>query len=220
MRAVIFDLDQTLLDREKSLLDFLTWQCEGMLKPYIEDQVAFISRFMELDANGTVWKDKVYSALIDEFDLEEWSSSELLAVYESCFCGFSVPRLGVLEALNAISSDYKLGLISNGMSPFQERNFKGLGVASMFDSVIVSAAVNLRKPDPAIFHLACAELKVNPDEAVYVGDNPIADIEGARDAGLRTIFIPSTTYPHCEAADASCVDMCQLPQILNEIGDV
>jgi len=134
MRAVIFDLDQTLLDREKSLLDFLTWQCEGMLKPYIEDQV---------------------------------------------------------------SSDYKLGLISNGMSPFQERNFKGLGVASMFDSVIVSAAVNLRKPDPAIFHLACAELKVNPDEAVYVGDNPIADIEGARDAGLRTIFIPSTTYPHC-----------------------
>ena len=177
MRAVIFDLDQTLLDRERSLHDFLTWQCKGMLRPYIEDQAAFISRFVELDDNGAVWKDKVYSALIGEFHLEEWSCAELLSVYESCFCAFSAPRPGVLEALSAISTRYKLGLISNGMTPFQERNFRGLGIASMFDSVIVSAAVNLRKPEAAIFHLACSELGVRPDEAVYVGDNPTADVE-------------------------------------------
>ena len=125
MRAVIFDLDQTLLDRERSLLDFLSWQCDGMLRPYIDDQAAFIARFVELDANGTVGKDKVYSMLIDEFHLEGWSCAELLSVYESCFCGFSVPRPGALEALNALSTRYKLGLISNGMTPFQERNFRG-----------------------------------------------------------------------------------------------
>lgn len=220
MRAVIFDLDQTLLDREKSLLDFLAWQCEGMLRPYLDDQAAFISRFVELDANGTVWKDKVYSGLIAEFHLEAWSCAELLSVYESCFCAFSVPRPGVLEALDSISSRYKLGLISNGMTPFQERNFRGLGIASMFGSVIVSAAVNLRKPDPAIFHLACSELGVRPDEAVYVGDNPIADIEGARNAGLRTIFIPSAAHPVCAAADAFCDDMRRLPEILDLIGEI
>ncbi len=87
----------------------------------------------------------------------------------------------------------------------------------MFSSVIVSAAVNLRKPDSAIFHLACSELGVRPDEAVYVGDNPVADIEGARDAGLRTIFIPSVAHPHCVAADATCSDMSQLPGIISEI---
>ncbi len=217
MRAVIFDLDQTLLDREKSLLDFLAWQCEGMLRPYLDDQAAFVSRFMELDANGAVWKDKVYSALIDEFQIEGWSCAELLAVYESCFCAFAVPRSGVLEALNAISPHYKLGIISNGMTPFQERNFRGLEIASMFRSVIVSAAVNLRKPDAAIFHLACCELGVRPGEAVYVGDNPVTDVEGARDAGLRTIFIPSKTHPICTAADASCDEMSRLPQILNTI---
>ncbi|MEZ5329812.1 MAG: hypothetical protein R3F19_32590 [Verrucomicrobiales bacterium] len=104
MRAVIFDLDQTLLDRERSLLNFLAWQCEGMLKPYIDDPAAFISRFVELDANGTVWKDKVYSELIGEFHLEGWwSCPELLSVYESCFCAFSVPKAGVLDALATIS---------------------------------------------------------------------------------------------------------------------
>jgi putative hydrolase of the HAD superfamily len=190
-----------------------------MLKPYIEDQAAFISRFVELDANGTVWKDNVYSSLIDEFYLEAWSCEELLSVYESCFCAFSVPRPGVLEALDTLSTRYKIGLISNGMTPFQERNFRGLGIASMFGSVIVSAAVNMRKPDSAIFHLACSELGVRPEESVYVGDNPIVDIGGARDAGLRTIFVPSSAHPHCGAADATCHDMIQLPRIIEEIGE-
>lgn len=190
-----------------------------MLRPYIEDQAAFISRFVELDANGTVWKDEVYSALIAEFQIEGWSTSELLFVYESCFCAFSVPGPGVLEALEDLSTRYKLGLISNGMSPFQERNFRNLGVSSMFGSVVVSAAVDLRKPDSAIFHLACSELQVHPSEAFYVGDNPVADIEGARDAGLRTIFVPSPAHPHCAAADATCNDMRTLPRILNEIGE-
>ncbi|MFT5123252.1 MAG: putative hydrolase of the HAD superfamily [Candidatus Omnitrophota bacterium] len=143
----------------------------------------------------------MYAALIREFQIEGWSCAELLAIYESCFCAYSVPKPGILDALTEISTRYKLGLISNGMSPFQERNFRGLGVASIFESVTVSAAVNLRKPDPAIFHLACSELDVLPSEAFYVGDNPIADIEGARDAGLRTIFIPSSAHPHCAAAD-------------------
>jgi len=219
IRAVIFDLDQTLLDRSSSLSAFLRWQTEGMLKPDLKNPAGFISRFLELDANGTVWKDKVYSTLIDEFNLEGWSCSELLSVYEYCFCAFSIPKPGVPEALNTIGKHYKLGLISNGMTPFQERNFRTLGIASMFGSVIVSAAVNLRKPDPAIFHLACSELSVTPNEAVYVGDNPVADIEGAKDSGLRTIFIPSAVYPHCMSADESCNDMSHLPQILNKIGE-
>ena len=50
-RAVIFDLDQTLLDRTTSLLEFLRWQTEGMLKPDLKSPSDFISRFVELDNN-------------------------------------------------------------------------------------------------------------------------------------------------------------------------
>lgn len=106
--------------------------------------------------------------------------------------------------MEGFSTRYTRGMISNGMSPFQERNFRSLGVASLFGSVIVSAAVNLRKPDSVIFHLACSELGVRPDEAFYVGDNPRADIEEARDAGLRTVFIPSVAHPWYLAANATC----------------
>ena len=188
-----------------------------MLKPHLDDYAAFTTRFIELDANGSVWKDKVYAELIEEFQIHGWTCSELLAVYESCFCAFSVPASGALLALDAISPRYKLGLISNGMSPFQERNFRGLGIESLFNSVIVSAAVNLRKPDARIFHLACSQLGVDPAEAVYVGDNPIADIAGARDAGLLTIFIPSSLHPDCAAADACCNNLAELPQIIKRM---
>lgn len=47
VRGVIFELDQTLLDREKSLLNFLTWQCVGMLKPHLEDHAAMLDYFIE-----------------------------------------------------------------------------------------------------------------------------------------------------------------------------
>ena len=217
MQAIIFDLDQTLLDREGSLLRFLAWQCDGMLGPYLDDKAAFISRFVALDDNGKVWKDEVYRALLEEFPLGDWLGDELLSVYELCFCAFAIPKPGVLDAVKELAESYKLGLISNGKTPFQERNFRGLGIASYFESVIVSAAVDLRKPDPAIFHLGCGELGVLPEEAVYVGDNPEADIRGARDAGLKTVFVPSSKYPECLLADATCSDMNLLVATIQQV---
>lgn len=219
MRAVLFDLDQTLLDREQSLLDFVRWQCRGMLRPYVDDENRFVARFIELDANGTVWKDKVYEALVEEFQIREWSGQELLSIYENCFCGFSVARAGIRNAVEDLSRDHRIGLISNGMSPFQERNFRGLGLSSFFQSVIISQAVNLRKPDARIFQRGCDELGVVPSEAVYVGDNPISDIEGAKDAGLRTVFIPTVLYPECAVADAVCGDMSDLPAMVRSLAN-
>lgn len=218
MKAVLFDLDQTLLDRSRSLQKFLEWQCRGMLRPYLSDQDAFIQRFLALDANGTVWKDRVYATLIAEFALNSWSATELLSVYENCFGGFCLPMAGAPEAVNQIASVARLGLISNGKSPFQERNFRALGFHSLFDSIIISEAVALRKPDARIFQLGCGELGVAPSETVFVGDNPIADIEGAKAAGLRTVFIPSELHPQCDAADQSCAELSLLPEIIRNFG--
>ncbi|MCB1231520.1 MAG: HAD family hydrolase [Verrucomicrobiae bacterium] len=217
VRAVIFDLDQTLLDRSASLLEFLRWQSEGMLRSDLENPADFVSRFLELDDNGRVWKDEVYRRLIEEFDIGRWRMEELLAVYESCFCGFCVSRTGVEQAIQELAANYRLGLISNGKTPFQERNFRALGYAEVFDSILVSEAVGLRKPDARIFRLGCSELEVAPDEAVYVGDNPIADIKGAREAGLRTIFVPVDSDTVCEEADATCNEMGALPDLISKL---
>ena len=188
IKAVIFDLDQALLDRTTSLQKFLNWQIDalGLIDTNLKSD--FIQRFIEIDANGTVWKDQVYQQLIDEFGITQYTVSELLQIYIQDFNQFSTPFADVVFTIKQLfEQGFRLGLISNGKSPFQEHNFQALAVQNYFSSVIVSEAVQLRKPEPAIFQLACAQLNVELFEAVYVGDNEKVDVDGAKNAGLNAI---------------------------------
>jgi len=88
-KAVIFDLDQTLLDRTTSLKKFLRWQINFFqLIPTMKKEF-FIQRFLELDDNGTIWKDRVYEQLIHEFSINHVSQNTLLASYINDFNKFS-----------------------------------------------------------------------------------------------------------------------------------
>lgn len=215
INAVLFDLDDTLLDRTGSLKDFVLWQAQGMLRNSISDVQSFYNRFVELDSNGTVWKDEVYAQLIKEFTIKDWSVSELLQSYELCFSGFSKLKPNSLEALQVlIKKGYKLGLVSNGKSPFQERNFNALGISSLFSSLIVSEAVGCKKPESKIFELACESIGTVPKETVFVGDNPSADIDGAKKCGMYTIFIPGKFGQTYENADAVCGNYSELADIV------
>lgn len=212
MRAVFFDLDETILDRSGSLLEFVTWQANGMLQACINNEEDFVKRFIALDQNGSVWKDEVYAALIDEFDIARWSVEDLLNVYLLTFCAFCKPRSGALEAIKAFHSNgFNIGLVTNGKTPFQERNFNALGVSELFGSVIVSEAVGLRKPDAAIFELACRELQAEPSSSIFIGDNAVADIKGAKAVGMKTIHVPRSRNHHvCAEADMTCYDLSEL----------
>ncbi|MFV5191274.1 hypothetical protein ACMXYY_03920, partial [Acinetobacter courvalinii] len=59
-KAVIFDLDQTILDRTTSLIKFLNWQINFFQLVSTMKKEFFIQRFLELDDNGKIWKDSVY----------------------------------------------------------------------------------------------------------------------------------------------------------------
>ncbi|ASP38520.1 haloacid dehalogenase [Bacterioplanes sanyensis] len=217
-RAVLFDLDETLLDRTASLKQFALWQATGMLRNQINHAQQFCDRFVELDDNGRVWKDRVYQQLTDEFAIQGWSMQELLSSYELCFSGFCQEKPGVSAAIKSLHQQgYRLGLISNGKTPFQERNFQALGLCKYFDVVIVSEAVELRKPDAAIFRLACERLDVPVSQAIFVGDNPIADIQGAHQAGMKTVYIPGFFGEHCVEADRVCSHFEQLPKLVQEL---
>ena len=218
MKAVIFDLDETILDRSTSLIDFLQWQVDFILRDEVVQKKAFVKRFIELDNHGKLWKDKVYSALISEFKITGWTAQELLQLYELSFCAFCKPKPNVMNAITSLyEAGYQIGLISNGISPFQERNFYALGVQKYFSSILVSDAVGIRKPEAAIFELGCRALGVDKHKAVYIGDNPIADIKGAKAAGLKTIFIPSRLVDQCELADEICADFSLLPGIVDKL---
>jgi len=85
----------------------------------------------------------------------------------------------------------KLGLLSNAGRGFAER-LRARGVTALFDDVVVSSAVGLAKPDPAVFRLAAERLGVAPDACLMIDDQP-QHLPGAVAAGLRTFhFTPGS----------------------------
>jgi HAD superfamily hydrolase (TIGR01509 family) len=84
---------------------------------------------------------------------------------------------------------YRLGLVSN----IDEREFQAFlalpGFADHFDVALSSEAAGSCKPDPGIFHRALAAVDCPAREAVYVGDTPAHDVEGAAAVGMRTVLI-------------------------------
>jgi putative hydrolase of the HAD superfamily len=78
----------------------------------------------------------------------------------------------------------------------------------------------VQKPDPAIFQAACRALNVAPQEAVYIGDDPWLDVDGAQKAGLQAVWInrigcePQRTLPLHIQPSAICTTLFELDQWL------
>jgi 2-haloalkanoic acid dehalogenase type II len=93
----------------------------------------------------------------------------------------------VLPAIAALRGRYRLAVLSDAdagfLAPSMERN--GLAL----DLAVASDEVGVYKPHESFFRHVCARLSVEPARAVYVGDSPWADIAGARNAGLRAIWL-------------------------------
>ena len=64
----------------------------------------------------------------------------------------------------------------------------GLGIGPYFATILISEAEEVAKPEPEIFHRALRNLGVGPQETIMVGDNPVADIEGAKSLGIKAIW--------------------------------
>ncbi len=101
-----------------------------------------------------------------------------------------------------IARGAKVGIISNWDRRL-EGLLEGLGLGDMIGTVVSSADVGLRKPDPRIFELACARLEVDPGHCVHVGDHHYADILGATTAGMTAVLIDRHGIDATGAAIAS-----------------
>lgn len=96
------------------------------------------------------------------------------------------------EGLDALArGGYRMGIISNATyGPFIGWALQRLGVSGYFEHIVVSADVGLRKPRREIFDAALAAMRVPAAAAVYVGNDYLKDIVGAKLAGLRAIWLP------------------------------
>lgn len=218
IKAVIFDLDGTLLNRDESVRIFIGKQYERLNK-WVKHvpKAKYITRFIELDQRGYVWKDKVYQQLINEFDITGLTWEEMLQDYVRNFKGSCVPftnLIGMLEELK--NNSLALGMITNGKGQFQMDNIKALGIQSYFKTILISEWEEMKKPDPQLFKKASDELNVLPAECVFVGDHPEKDVKAAQRVGMKGIWKKDDQWGDVEA-DYVVEDLRKIPLIIDEL---
>jgi len=218
IKAVLFDLDGTLLNRDESVKMFIERQYNRLYKlvGHIPKE-KYTSRFIELDNRGYVWKDKVYQQLVDEFNIADITWEKLLQDYISEFKNHCVPFSNLIAMLEELKSNHLvLGMITNGYGQFQMDNIKALGIDKYFNTILVSEWEGIKKPDPQIFIRALEKLKVLPSESIFIGDHPVNDVKASQNVGMKGIWKRDFQWDHVEA-DFIVNDLSELPLIIEKL---
>lgn len=108
----------------------------------------------------------------------------------------------VQKRLWALSKDYDLALVTNGLALMQERKVEALEILPYFKQVIY-ADDHQPKPAPSALNVAMNLLGVTPDKTCMIGDNPLTDGGAAKAAGVKFIRIKSDRYAHIAYAGPS-----------------
>jgi HAD superfamily hydrolase (TIGR01509 family) len=178
IKAVLFDLDGTLLDSFH--LHFAAY--ETMFGHF---GIA-MSRELFLSTYSPNWY-RTYEA----FGLDEvhWERANILWLEAAATHS---PELfpGVENILNELKSDYVLGIVTSGSKSRVTNDLSRLGITEHFSSIVTGGDITDPKPAPEALELALSELGLSPNEAVYVGDAH-ADFEMSRAAGVPFLGVAS-----------------------------
>ncbi|MEU2774015.1 HAD-IA family hydrolase [Streptomyces sp. NPDC007162] len=203
---VLFDLDNTLVDRRGTLAD---WVAEFAAQHDLEDedQADVLSMVAERAYPST------FDAIRTRYRLPV-STDELWRAYCADIAALVSCPADALDGLDELrSAGWRVGVATNGASDIQRAKLRATGISERVDGVFVSEDAGARKPQVRHFALAAARCGgVLRDGGWMVGDNPVNDIAGGHSAGLRTIWIghgrswpagdsgPDHTVSHVRAA--------------------
>ncbi|HEY7185209.1 MAG TPA: HAD family hydrolase [Vicinamibacterales bacterium] len=138
---------------------------------------------------------------------------EFLDIYESSWRLFD----DVLPVLDALG-DRPLGVITNGTDRQQRGKLERMGIADRFAVVVTSETAGLGKPDPRIFVQAAARLNTPAEACVHVGDDWMRDVEGARSAGFRAVWLDRRNSGETTFEDRSVMRISTLTELLHIVG--
>jgi putative hydrolase of the HAD superfamily len=123
---------------------------------------------------------------------------------------------GAKDLMAHLSSSYNLALLTNGAPDLQREKIAASGLESFFKAIAVSGEHGIGKPKPEIFHHLLEQLGVTAAEALMVGNSLERDIAGARNAGIRSIWIRVPgSEEHAEVSpDYTISALAEIPAIL------
>jgi len=183
VRAMLFDLDGTLLDSAPDLVRSLNWvrDSEGLEPLPIEQCARFASK-------GAVGLLQAGMPAAEPAQFETWRE-RFLDHYARHSCIDSRLYAGMTELLAALASRaIPWGIVTNKVEALTWPIIEALGLEHRPDSVVCGDTLSRKKPDPGPVLLACSQLKTAPADTVFVGDD-VRDIQAGEAAGTRTAAV-------------------------------
>lgn len=206
LKAVIFDLDDTLCNTsqiiEEALQVTFAFHLDAFPGKTVDNLMdANWKVFNELFTDGKIpvpvaenifWY-KVFEALELKpsikkiFEMDRMLKDEILKKI--------VLIAGAVELLEYLQNrKISVGVLSNAAFLEQLEKLNKLKISDYIDYVVTPDVCTVNKPDPKAFEYILNKLAVDPTEAIMVGDNPEADIGGARSYGIKTVWIRNHYY--------------------------
>ena len=192
IKALLFDLDNTLIDRESAFNRFATsfyednlrtatsmTRDEAVAKMVLWDQDGYADR----GAMFALWAKEWPEANLDPDKLLPWYRTEMKR------------HVRLDEDANRLLADLNShrvpwGIVTNGNTTSQHVACRAAGLDQLASFIIVSQEAGYRKPDPRIFDDAINRTGIeSPEHVIFVGDNPQVDIDGANRFGMKTAWI-------------------------------
>jgi putative hydrolase of the HAD superfamily len=196
---VFFDLDHTLWDFDKN--SALTFEKIFNLNNIDVDTTHFLSFYEPI--NLSYWKlyreDKIdkaslrFGRLNDAFlkidkKVDREIINKLSEDYITHLSSFNHLFENTIDVLEYLSVKYNLHIITNGFQEIQHKKLASSNIDKYFKTVTNSEQVGVKKPNPKIFNYAIEIAKTKVSQSIMIGDNLEADILGAKDIGMDTIF--------------------------------
>ena len=195
IKAIIFDLDNTLIDRQRAFREMLIRKFSSLFKDeeLVNDMVQDVIKW---DNNGTVERIVVFKKWAEKYNVtsitpeqldKEWSneSGTVAFLYED-----------VKATLIKLKEKYKLAILTNGNTVSQRRKLNTINIYDLLDYSLVSSEYSTKKPDKQIFEYTAKQLGLETNECIYVGDNYNIDVLGSRNAGMTPIYVSRKGETH------------------------
>ncbi len=207
IKAVLFDMFDTLMIIEHDHQFYIpsvkmmynTLKNRGLKESFTVFLDAYTKARIELYERADIYDEEPHfnQRIVKALNFLGYNySNNSLIVMEStlAFCKEFMKYVKIdqdtIKILTELHKKYKLGIVSNFAIPECVISLlKRENIERFFSVIIVSGAINKRKPNKKIFQAALNVLKVDSSETIFVGDTLDADIKGAKDLGMKTIFI-------------------------------
>lgn len=216
LTAVGFDLDETLAIPTRDRATILAEAVASVGAPQItrEAYLEAHGRHLTSETRTPIFADLLAGR---ETDVD---AKALADAYRREIADALVPLNGIKPFLQTLTTEYNVGLLTNGPQLAQRHKLQTLSLTQSFDVALVTGELSAGKPDPAAFKALTDALDVTAGETAYVGDDIDADIMGAANAGLIPIQVTYDGGP-APASEAAVhiprTKLCsRLPTVLKE----